>query len=160
MSVEIEEFSKILYDANCMSKIGIELEVLEEDGSVSVTALTDLHEFLLNLLVIGIHTLELVPTSTNLEIVYTTLQHYFNKINIQLMFTPCTPTLSIDDIRYIYCKIYFANDENNIPKLHVIKTSSAHAPVQYTQLQDIISLYILQSNSTTGIRIQFKFMVL
>lgn len=157
MSIEIDELSKILYDPNGPSKIGIELEVHDEHDNISSSAVSDLYEFLLNILINGIHILGLLPDETNIENIETQLQYYFNRINIHICFERIA---DIDIDIESYCKIYFTQ-ENDVSKLNVVRTRVVNST--YKSLDEIHSIYILppsnnkkRKSDTTAIKIKFS----
>ena len=141
--MDITELSTILFDPQGPSKIGIELEVEDTDGSISDTAHSDLYEFLLNLLIIGINKFNLTPANDNFEYIEVKLQHYFNRINILLDIQP----VCIDDVNdsNIYCKIYNAN--NTGIKIVINPSASATASasatnIVYNHISEVCGFYI------------------
>ena len=142
--MDINELSTILFDDNGPSKIGIELEVEDTDGTISDTAHTDLYEFLLNLLIIGINKFNFTPTSDNCEDIELKLQYYFNRINILLDLQPIC--IDIVDDSNIYCKIYIENNKNaNDSGLKIIQNPNK---LLYTKISEVTGLYILPEIDT------------
>ena len=164
--MNISELSNILFDPQGPSKIGIELEIEDEDGNTSPTAHTDLFEFLLNLLIIGINKFDLVPSSENLEFIEVKMQHYFKRINILVSIDYNNADYITDD--YIYCKIYITHDINNQieSKLQIVPNPNKKI---YNSLFEVTGLYILPDsnniqgkkrqldNNIYGIKIKFNF---
>ena len=140
MSVSIDELCNVLYDKNGPSKIGIELEILDNDGNISPTAYTDLHEFLLSVLIKGIFRFNLIPNENNINNIKNTLQIYFNRININLHFE----IHNCDDF-IEPCKIYFNIVDTN---LHIIKSLKTDQPPEV--LKDIASIYLLNPHVNYG----------
>jgi len=134
MSVSIDDLCNVLYDSNGPSKIGIELEILDNDGNISPTAYTDLHEFLLSLLIKGIFRFNIIPNETNINEIANKLQIHFNKINIKINFELCNSNDFVEP-----CKIYFDIVDFN---LHIIKLIKSEQP---EVLKDVAGIYILKS---------------
>jgi len=143
--MDISELSNILFDPQGPSKIGIELEIEDEDGNTSPTAHTDLYEFLLNLLIIGINKFDLVPSSENFEYIEVKMQHYFNRINVLLSIDYNNADYYIDDTN-IYCKIYIDNS-NDDSKLKIVSNPNKQT---YNSLSQITGLYILPDSNEIG----------
>ena len=132
MSIDIEELGKVLYDNSGPTKIGRELEVQDINGNVSPTAHTDLYEFLLSLMLIGIFKFNLIPNANNIHSIKHKLQHYFKRININVDMEICLD-YEIDSL----CNIYF---DINDHELHIIKTIITQLP---KKLDDVTGIYIL-----------------
>ena len=169
--MDISELSTILFDPNGPSKIGIELEIEDENGHTSPTAHSDLYEFLLNLLIIGINKFDLIPSSENFEYIEVKLQYYFNRINIKLELESICIDYndyndSNDDDSNIYCKIYIVN--NNDSELIIVPNPNKKI---YNHLSQVTGLYILPDidivnrrkrtldDNTYGIKIKFNFIM-
>jgi hypothetical protein len=135
ISMDLVELSNILFDPNGPSKIGIELDVHDENGSTGSTAHTDLYEFLLNLLIIGIEKLDIIPNSENYEFIEVKLQHFFKRINITISLEPtCIDYMDDPDI---YCTIYI---DESTEKIKIVPNPK---PVTHNTLSDVIGLYII-----------------
>ena len=162
--MDITELSNILFDYQGPSKIGIELEIEDEDGNISPTAYTDLYEFLLNLLIIGINKFNLIPTSANYEYIEEKLQYYFNRINILLDLQPVCIDYN-DDIN-TYCKIYI---ENGNLKIVPNPNNNFDNSDNYSHISNVNGIYILTyiepilgqkrhiDDNTYGINIKFNY---
>jgi hypothetical protein len=166
--MDITELSTILFDSQGPSKIGIELEIEDEDGNISPTAYTDLYEFLLHLLIIGIKKFNLIPTNTNYEYIEEKLQYYFNRINILLDLQPAYMDYNDyndynDENINTYCKIYIENDE-----LKIVPNPNNNSD-NYSHISNVIGIYILPyiepvvgqkrniADNTYGIKIKFNY---
>lgn len=142
--MDLVELSNILFDPNGPSKIGIELDVHDENGSTCSTAHTDLYEFLLNLLIIGIEKLDIIPNSENYEFIEVKLQHFFKRINITISLEP----IYFIDEPNIYCKIYIDESTEKIKIVPNPKSRGNNIPhnlhmfLSHT-LSDVIGLYII-----------------
>ena len=159
MSIEIDELSNILYNDNGPPKIGIELEIYDEDGNISPTAHTDLYDFLLNLLAIGICKYDLVPDENNIEYIECKLQYYFSRINIHINLE----LLCLDDTVNYYCKLGFEDGQISVRKNPLTLHNT------YMHISEVNGLYILPlktqmenkrrklGNNTTAIKINFNF---
>lgn len=159
MSIEIDELSNMLYSTDGPCKIGIELEIYDENGNISPTAHTDLYDFLLNLLAIGICKYDLIPDENNIEFIESKLQHYFSRININIDLE----LLCLDNTLNYYCKLYFEDGQIKVTKnpltLHNV----------YMHISEVNGLYILPletqmenkrrklGNNSTAIKINFNF---
>ena len=159
MSIEINELSNILYSDSGVSKIGIELEIHDVNGNISPTAHTDLYDFLLNLLAIGICKYDLVPDENNIEFIECKLQYYFSRININIDLE----LLCLDDILDYYCKLYFEDGQIRVSK-NPLSLNNV-----YSHISEVNGLYILPfksqmenkkrklGNDSIAIKIKFYF---
>jgi hypothetical protein len=137
-SLEITELTDVLFDPKGPSIIGLELQVIDNDVSVE-TQLRDLFEFLLNILVIGIVKLRLnlcVETIQD-ESVQNALQHYFDRINVNV-YMKITENEMIDTEPY--CKINY-----NDSRTHPFSLSILQTVVQATHLEDMSAVYDLSN---------------
>ena len=146
MSIEIEELSKVLYEPSGPSKIGIELEVHDSNGSVSPTAFTDLYEFLLHLLIIGINKFDLNPQESSIDTIHDQLQYYFNRIGVRIHFTLVNLCIISDDLNDedYHCKIYMDD------YLRVVRNKQHSSSKSYTQLYEVAGIYILSDNNNNN----------
>ena len=81
--MEIQELANIMYDDHGPAKIGLQLQVEENNKEIEGTE-SDLFEFLLNILLIGIIKFGLQSSTADLQAIEDKLQVYFKKINVNV----------------------------------------------------------------------------
>jgi len=146
-SLEVNELTDVLFDPQGPAKIGLELEVVDNDVAVE-TQVRDLFEFLLNILIIGIIKLRLHLCVENVqnESVENALQHYFDRININVYLSIVQDTLAIDP----YCQIHH-NDVKNTFSLSILRNAG-----NITHVEDLCAIYDLGSSKLVQISFAFK----
>jgi hypothetical protein len=144
--MEIDELATVLYDDNGPSKIGIELNVLDNDGKVE-SNVYDVFEFLLHLLVIGIKQKNLDVNANNIGYIELKLQHYFQRINIHV---------TIEDVQHVdgtpYCNLYY----DAITKTLSIKSNNVFKQ-QNVGLEDLCAIYTINQHCHVSISFGFAF---
>ena len=145
--MDIIDLTNALYDDNGPAKIGLELQV-EENNKKIESNVSDLFEFLINVAIIGIMKFQLqLATVEDINSVELKLQHYFNKINVNVYMNV------VDGINNEppYCNVLF--DGTNF-SLQVMKTR--HICSSYN-LSDFTAMYQIPSDIYICIRFEFGF---
>ena len=126
--MEIEELAKVIYDDAGPAKIGIELEVVENDTNVETDS-RYLFEFLLQIAILGVvkygHTFQ-------------DMQRYFNKINVIIdveVGPACTDP---------YCVVL--NGEDGSLYAHIVSNTNT----RHTGLEDLTATYYIGGSGGSG----------
>jgi hypothetical protein len=147
-SVEIMEIVDMIFDTNGPAKIGLELEVMENDTAVE-NNVEYLYEFLLNILIAGLVKLQLNVTDENVEdqSLENTLQVYFDKINVNVFITH----INMRDMLGAYCRIRTDGGKTRFmfELVPYYKTKAKH-------ISEVFGTYVLESGLVASISFIFK----
>ena len=117
---EFSEMADIIYDPNGPSLIGMQINV-KHDGKDIETEISDIFEFLLNILLTGIVKLNLIITNNEETIKDTMkkLQFYFNKMKVKISyFIETLENIQKPAVFPQYCLI---NYEGKSEAIHILK---------------------------------------